>query len=912
MPITRKFLGFRQPALHGAVDILFGQYCVGRQFDLSQVVLVLPGRRAGRRLLEVLVSDAARRSVMLVPPRIVTVGSLPEELYVPQRPFADELVQSLAWAHVLRAADPARLRPLLPRGAPEDDLVRWRELGDLLRQQHLELAADGLNFQDVVTQVSALGGGGEQDRWQTLARLQSDYLLLLDGLELWDRQTARLKAIEFGECATDKEILLLGTVDMTLVMRKMLDEVADCVTALVFAESSWADRFDAHGCLVPEVWKQVHLSIDDERLEVVGGAGEQADAVVRWLRTLGERYAPDEVTVGVADESLVPDIARRLQQVQVASRWGPGTSLAEVPPIRLLQALADFVQQGRFADFAALVRHPDIESWIGRRPPRGDWLVEMDRYQAEHLPYRLPTRWLGEQHESMAARQVAQSLQTLVAPLRTDRPLNEWPPLLSAVLLEIYGHRDLDQAQSQDRGEFQCFQRIREAIELFESLPDTLVPTLSSAEAIRWLVRIVSRHAVAAETEAAVELLGWLELPLDDAPALAVTSLNEGFVPQSVNTDLFLPNALRTRLGLLDNDRRLARDAYALQVLFESRKELRLIAGRRSREGDPLVPSRLLFATAPEAAARRALEFFQEREARPGSPVATISELGINVPRPQPLAAPIDRFNVTSFRDYLACPYRYYLRHVLRLESMDDHAEQMHGGAFGSLAHEVVRRFAESPASDSTTAAEIRAVLHTELDRCLTNNYGRDAMPAVQVQAEQLRLRLNAFAEKQAAWASDGWQIAFVESGSLQEIDFAVDDQVVTLRGRIDRMDVHREDGRRAVLDYKTSNIGKAPSKVHQRAGRWVDLQLPLYRQLATTLPGDGPVELGYVLLPKDPGDTQFALASWSDDELDAADEVARDVIRRIRAEEFWPPAALPPAFSEEFGAICQDRALHG
>ena len=26
-----------------------------------------------------------------------------------------------------------------------------------------------------------------------------------------------------------------------------------------------------------------------------------------------------------------------------------------------------------------------------------------------------------------------------------------------------------------------------------------------------------------------------------------------------------------------------------------------------------------------------------------------------------------------------------------------------------------------------------------------------------------------------------------------------------------------------------------------------------------------------------------------------------------MRAEEFWPPASPPPAFSEEFAAICQD-----
>ena len=46
-----------------------------------------------------------------------------------------------------------------------------------------------------------------------------------------------------------------------------------------------------------------------------------------------------------------------------------------------------------------------------------------------------------------------------------------------------------------------------------------------------------------------------------------VTTFNEGFVPRASTADAFLPNRLRESLGLLHNDRRLARDAYALSLL---------------------------------------------------------------------------------------------------------------------------------------------------------------------------------------------------------------------------------------------------------------------------------------------------------------------------------------------------------
>ena len=64
------------------------------------------------------------------------------------------------------------------------------------------------------------------------------------------------------------------------------------------------------------------------------------------------------------------------------------------------------------------------------------------------------------------------------------------------------------------------------------------------------LAQIESSQCVPLSDPAAIEMFGWLELPLHTAPAMIVTSFNEGFVPTSVNADMFLPNRLRRRLGL--------------------------------------------------------------------------------------------------------------------------------------------------------------------------------------------------------------------------------------------------------------------------------------------------------------------------------------------------------------------------
>src|SRR5690606_29814016 len=118
---------------------------------------------------------------------------------------------------------------------------------------------------------------------------------------------------------------------------------------------------------------------------------------------------------------------------------------------------------------------------------------------------------------------------------------------------------------------------------------DGVVPHVTFAQAIDITLQRLAGQAVPTDSpRAAVELLGSLELQLDDAPALIVTGFNEGAMPQSQTADAFLPDSMRRALGLADNVRRLARDRMALEAIIASRPHVTLIAGRRSVEGDPL------------------------------------------------------------------------------------------------------------------------------------------------------------------------------------------------------------------------------------------------------------------------------------------------------------------------------------
>src|SRR5262249_39123545 len=140
--------------------------------------------------------------------------------------------------------------------------------------------------------------------------------------------------------------------------------------------------------------------------------------------------------------------------------------------------------------------------------------------------------------------------------------------------------------------------RMLEECNRLSTIPEALdTVSVSAADAFQIGLDPVAEETLPPPADPeAVELLGWLELPLDDSPALAVTSFNEGFVPQSSHADAFLPDRLRRELGLLHNERRYARDAYAASVLCHTRRELRLIFARQNTNEDPMQPSRLVFA----------------------------------------------------------------------------------------------------------------------------------------------------------------------------------------------------------------------------------------------------------------------------------------------------------------------------
>jgi ATP-dependent helicase/nuclease subunit B len=913
-------------------------YATGEAIDLGGAAVVLPGARAGRRLKELLVEEAARRGLRLVPPEVLTVGGLPELLYATTSPIAEPELCRRLWLRQLRTTSPAELAVLFPRIPHDSDLRGWLGLADVVVSLQRTVGAAALRFEDVARRVGELHD--DSARWNVLATLQRSVHAELARLGFVDREQARIDAAASGPAACDFDVWLVGLAEMPLIVRRLLHQLPRRqLKVLVHAPRDLADMFDELGCVLPAPWLRTDIELPEDRISIVSHPSGQAREAAAAVARLGGAYAADEIVIGVPDAEVVPTLERefasagvatrylaaegderapefRLLTAGIPARYAAGVPIERTSPFRLLQAIADVLRDQSYESAAALVRHPAFGDWLGRRRWQIDhpgaatfrendgWLAALDRFLCERVPFTLTGELGGEGGRGRAvaeALRVALLGEEMLGGLAGERPLREWMPRLLALVLEIYGDRALNRSVRDEQRLLTFAQKLRDAANAFERVPPELDDTCDAATAIQLVLDGVAGDALPPDADdVAIELLGWLELHLDDAPVAILTGMNEPFVPEAMNAHPFLPNALRALLGIEDNDRRYARDAYQLTAMMHSR-HVHVIAGRRTLLGDPLRPSRLLLATSGTTLARRIRTYLRHTDtAAAAESDAGESRFALPPEKTLSLADVPTSLSVTEFGDVLCDPYGWALGRAIGGEVLDDARRELDPLRFGSIAHRVLEAFGRTSAAASADENEVAAALDECLDAYIAANFGA-VFPAVRLQVEQLRLRLRAFAMHQARRVAEGWRTVAVECGTPDggvPLDF---DPEFRVRGRIDRIDYHAATGAWAVFDYKTGERAETPDAKHRKKDEWIDLQLPLYHLILArvqdadgnrvfTGDSDADVRLGYILLCGNPEEIGFVEATWTGDVLATTMDAVQRVVDTVRRNVYEFP----------------------
>ncbi len=897
MARKRHFMGWDRPVVEAAGDALVRGMGMS-PLDLRGTLIVVPTAHSGRRLRERLATVAGEAGGGVLPGPILT----PAQLLSTERPLASRLATWVAWVHVLTELDDGATPALLPRG-PGDDFAAILATARRLVAVCDALGEAGLEPQDVLDDHQGLD---EPERWEDLATVHAAALAQLEARGLADRNRSRREALGSLEVPPGvTRVAVLGVTDPMPLAVRALDRLAEQVPVEVFVHAPEAirDAFDPWGRPLHEAWQDRLLPITDADLHVASTPVDQASTMGALLDRLDRPI--EDLVIGMPDPDMVPALSQELD-ARGADAYDPGgRPLAGHRISGLVAGFGALLRTGSAEAFARLLRHPDFLAGLqadGHDPAAA--LEALDQARSERLPetFERLVAVAGRSGDVALAAACEKAADALEA-LRTG-------PLTDALRSLLGGVYVADPAAERDPAAQALLDGAGAVRELLDDMDAVGVRDagLEPREQAALLAAALEGRRVRAgdRTARSVDLVGWLELQWDDAPVLIVTGMNDGLVPETVTGDAFLPDSARIRLGLPSNRDRFARDAYLLEAMHAwrvSRGGLHLIVGRTDERGDPLRPSRLLFLCDDDSLPPRTERLFAEVEEEG----ALIRREAGALLRPRRVPPPT-RLRVTSFRDYLTCPFRFYLRHALGMGEVDDRKREMDAMDFGTLCHEALEAFGrDEELRDTSDAARIGAFLQDRADAWVRRRYGRTLSAPLRVQLDAARQRLAWAAEVQAAERRAGWRILEVEHVPGGEGGVAIAGMPV--RGRVDRIDRH-DTGVIRVLDYKTTDAAKTPQEAHLvgpregdpdwraaatggREKSWGDLQLPLYSLLLEDRFGPG-IEVGYFHLPRAVRDS--AVVTWpglGGELLASARVCAEGVVEAIRSGNFWPPRAV-------------------
>lgn len=880
----RLFLGWEKPFLSLVIPAWI-EFVENRGLDAGQCVIVLPGRRAARRVEERIAELAPPH---WAPPRVVAEGELAQALRKRRARIASGWERALAWREALESADESVRKELW--GA---ESVGSAGLARLCARTFRELAAEGVEAAGVAKAAEAKPALGSVARWRAYAEIEARYVALLARRGAIDSAAAAREALA-AELDELLHVQLFAIVDPPRALRQLLARVP--VTAFVYAPPSDAEHFDALGTLELAHWSERSAGIDAPRWRSVDNPDQQARAAIAHLAA--EPARPEELAVGLADLDVRPFVERRLIEAGAEPRWAGGSALVDSRPAQLVLRALRWSASQSVEDFAALVRHPEFDALC--EGGGGELAAALDGFVAAHAPARIDGTWPEEVQRQ--ERRGAERLQAAVARAKELLAHGDgWAAALQRLLLAAYPTVNLGARDPLGWRHARALEALaREVLELgeYERSASRKLEAQELAELVEDEFGLVELppHPASGERPL-VEVFGWLELALDDAPRLVLCGLNEGSLPSRGATGGLLGEPARRELGLVDERRRSARDVWALAAILASRPGTLLLSGRRNSEGDPLRPSRLVFRCADAELVERVRAAFPEHPAElpapAGAPEPFVAKLGA-----EPLPT---RISPTGFRTYLQSPLAYYLRYVLRLDTADEAGLELDPLAFGNLAHEVAAILAREDLRACPEEAPLADALSKELDALVQRRFGSTAQVAVLLQVEKLRGRLLGLARWQARQAQAGWVVVHAEAsfgprplGAMQ------------VEGRIDRIDYNARLQRWRIVDYKTSEAGQPPKSQHFRGGEWRDLQLPLYLWLTEELRAGKPgaCDVGYIALSKTPEEELFLAYDLKDDDYASALRRALEIVEAIQRREFEHPGDAPPA-DRSLAAAC-------
>jgi hypothetical protein len=309
-----------------------------------------------------------------------------------------------------------------------------------------------------------------------------------------------------------------------------------------------------------------------------------------------------------------------------------------------------------------------------------------------------------------------------------------------------------------------------------------------------------------------LQILGRLETRSLTFKNVIILDMNEGVMPQGVQSSALLPREVLTALGLQRIERAEEIERYHCMRLIRGAQNVSFVYdGRADKEKSRFIAelewirqqSSGTLASIPEARASYSLSLGDSQRVVKKEPYLIEYLKNEFV------------FSATSLNTYLECPLKFYYQYALRLKEKEDFLEEPEGADVGTFIHELLETelgifVGKKPLYDEAFNNSFFAAFHKKFEAEFVRQMKSDSFAVREVMLYRLKQFLEYDAARPVA-SIIGLEKEY--KGVLPLASCSIN--IVAKVDRIDRMD----GGEIVVLDYKTGSKVKTPAKLSALEG---------------------------------------------------------------------------------------------